>query len=687
VHVEFFDTDDSSGFSIDAGVKIYGGWTRTLPQKSLAILAREEYGYSEIDYPLFPDLPFDKYESFVLRNSGNDWQNTMFRDGLMTGLVAEDNLDIQAFRPAVVYINGEYWGIHNIREKMTDQYIEMHHGVDHDSLDLLEREGWPLNGDAVHYENMIAFIEANPVSNPLNYAVVKNMMDIGNFITYEASQIYFANTDWPGNNIKYWRPRTPDGKWKWMLYDTDFGFGLATDFTHNTLAFATDPAGPDWPNPPWSTFLLRELLTSYEFRIDFINRYADLMNSSFRTERVLNQIDQKKAAIISEMPNQFNRWGSNMWEWLNNIQVVRNFATERKTNAQNHVIQYFDLTDDSEVLLNVVPASSGKIKISTLTLEDFPWTGEYFNGVPVKIMATAYPGYRFIRWEGDYDSDSVSITITFNSDMELTAIFEAYTPDLLVINEINYNSSLDFNPGDWVELFNPNSYEVKLKEWAFKDEEDVHGFAFSGESLLGSNGFLVVCEDTAAFHSLFPDVMNYTGNFEFGLSGGGELIRLYDFSGLLIDTVHYDDTEPWPSEADGNGPTLELIDPSYDNALPESWTASGQHGTPGNPNGIYIMIKEDQKNDDPEFRIIPNPFKTSTRFILISDKEQEVTLDIFNYSGLRVMTYPGIHLALGTHQVIWNGKDFSGNQLAPGIYFCKVTAEKQSVVRKLIKVE
>jgi hypothetical protein len=686
VHVEFWDTDDSSGFSIDAGVKIFGGWTRTLPQKSLAIYARESYGYGEVDYPLFPDLPFEKYETFVLRNSGNDWQNTMFRDGLMTGLVAGDGIDIQAFRPSVVYINGQYWGIHNIREKLNDRYVDMHYGIDPDTLDLLENQQWPLNGDAIHYNQMISFITDHPMSDPDNYEYIKTQMDIENFITYEVSQIYFGNTDWPGNNIKYWRPRIQGGKWKWMLYDTDFGFGLVNDYTHNTLAFATDPAGPDWPNPPWSTFLLRQLLTNDEFRIDFINRYADLLNSSFRSNVIIEQIDQKRAAIQDEMPNQCARWGGNTWQWLANVQVLQTFASQRKSHAQNHVIQHFDLVSDSQVTLDVFPESAGNIKISTLTLDDFPWSGEYFNGIPVEITATANPGYRFIRWEGSYFSDTNSITLIFTGNKDLTAVFEAYTPVELVINEINYNSAATFDPGDWIELYNPNAYEVDLTLWAFKDEEDSHSYSFEPETMIGSNGFLVLCADTLSFNSLFPNVLKYTGNIDFGLNGGGELIRLYDFSGLLIDSVRYDDAKPWPEEADGNGPTLELLDPGFDNALPESWTASGQNGTPGNPNGIYIMIRDHEK-EDPVVFIVPNPFTADTKFLLVSGMEQEATIEIFNYSGLRVMAFSDINLACGTHQVTWDGKNAFGHSLPAGIYICKVSSKKQSIIRKVIKTD
>ena len=686
IHVEFFDTDDSSGFSIDAGIKLYGAWTRNLPQKSLAIFARESYGYGEIEYKLFPDLPYDKYESFILRNSGNDWQNTLFRDGLMTGLVAHDGVDVQAFRPSVVYINGEYWGIHNIREKLTENYVKMHYGIAEDSIDLLENQQLVVSGDNIHYNLMISYMETHEMSVPEYYEYIKSQIDIPEFITYEIAQIYFANTDWPGNNIKYWRPRTADGKWRWFLYDTDFGFGLVESYTHNTLAFATDPAGPDWPNPPWSTFLLRELLTSDEFRIDFINRYADLINSSFRSDRVLEQIDQKKNLILSEIPGHCARWGSDIWQWLNNIQVMRDFATYRKNHAQNHVIQYFDLTEDSEVTLDIYPEQAGKIQISTLCIEDLPWSGEYFNGVPVRIAATANPGYRFIRWEGGNTSDSSEIIVYFNGNKQLTAVFEAYTPDVLVINEINYNSADDFNPEDWVEIYNPNGYEVDLENWTFRDEEDIHAYTFSPGSVLGSHGFLVLCADTAAFHSLFPEVLNYTGNFDFGLSGGGELISLYDFSGLLIDSVHYDDTEPWPEEADGNGPSLELIDPELDNALPESWVASGQHGTPGNPNGIYIRINDEQKNSGLDLRIVPNPMKNKTNFLIISGKEQEIMLEVFNYSGLRILYYPDIHLGKGIHQIEWNGENESANSTGSGIYLVKLSSSHQTLLKKLIKI-
>jgi hypothetical protein len=685
LHVEFFENMDSLGFSLDAGVKITGGWTRTLPQKSLAIYARESYGYGDIEYPLFPELGYDKYESFMLRNSGNDWGVTMFRDGFMTGLVKNDGVDIQAFRPTIVYINGEYWGIHNMRERMTDRYVEMHYGVVRDSLDLLEFDGQPLAGDAVHYTNMLNFIQTHPMSLQENYAYIKTQMDIPNFITYEVTQIFLNNTDWPGNNIKFWRPRTPDGKWRWMLYDTDFGFGLVNDYTYNTLFFATDPNGPSWPNPPWSTFLLRSLLTNQEFKTDFINRYADLLNSSFRIPTMISQIDEKKNLIINEMPEHLSRWGGTVWDWLNNINVLRDFANQRKNYAQNHVVNHFNLPEYSPVTLEVAPPQAGKIKISTLVIEGFPWTGEYFNGVEVPLYAVPDTGYRFVGWQGDFTGDSTFLSVVFSQGAEITAVFEPYTPDTVVINEINYHSADDFDTDDWIELYHPCNAHVDLSGWIFRDEDDLHSFVVPEETILPEDGYLVLCADTAAFHALFPSVTNYLGNFDFKLDAAGELIRLYDMTGVLIDTVHYNDELPWPEEADGLGPTLELIDPWLDNALADSWLDYSEHGTPGGLNGPFTDIAESPGQKMLECLIHPNPFKNGTELTFYASVEKRARIEVFSIEGKIIWEQDHYLIPEGISKLYFDGSNGYGLPVPPGVYLCRIIVDGSCIVRKMVK--
>jgi len=157
----------------------------------------------------------------------------------------------------------------------------------------------------------------------------------------------------------------------------------------------------------------------------------------------------------------------------------------------------------------------------------------------------------------------------------------------VVINEINYNSLDSFDPDDWVEIYNSSSETIDLGSWLLKDDNDDHIFTIPLNTLLLPNQYLVFCTDTIKFTALFPDVNPYYGDLGFGLGGGGDFVRLFDYNGLLVDIVEYDDIAPWDTLADGTGPTLELNHPSLDNTLGENWSASEGYGTPGAVNSVY----------------------------------------------------------------------------------------------------
>ncbi len=157
----------------------------------------------------------------------------------------------------------------------------------------------------------------------------------------------------------------------------------------------------------------------------------------------------------------------------------------------------------------------------------------------------------------------------------------------VVINEINYNSLGSYDPDDWVEIYNSSSNTIDIGSWLLKDENDDHIFTIPLNTLLLPNQYLVFCTDTIKFTALFPDVKPYYGDLGFGLGGGGDIVRLFDYNGLLVDIVEYDDIAPWDKLADGSGATLELNHPSLDNTLGENWSASQGHGTPGAVNSAY----------------------------------------------------------------------------------------------------
>ena len=153
----------------------------------------------------------------------------------------------------------------------------------------------------------------------------------------------------------------------------------------------------------------------------------------------------------------------------------------------------------------------------------------------------------------------------------------------VVINEINYRPSI---PGDWVELYNPTDETIAIGLWMLKDDNN-NVFTIPENIILSAGDFIVLCKDAAAFESQFPEVTNFIGDFGFGLSGGGELLRLFDSNEQLVDKVEYNDIAPWPTEPDGTGPTLELINPSRENDMASNWAASNGNGTPGEINSVY----------------------------------------------------------------------------------------------------
>ena len=595
IHAELFETNGTLGFSLDAGIKIYGGVTRVNAQKSFAIYARGEYGYNTLNYKLFNNLPFTEYESFVLRNSGNDWSSTMFRDALMHSMLEGIDIDKLAYRPSVIFINGQYWGIHNIREKINEHFLTQHHNVDHDILDILEFFAQVIQGDNLDYLSLNSFIENNDLAIQSNYESVKTKMEVDEFTRYFVSQIYFANVDWPGGNIKYWR-NGKDGKWRWILFDTDWGFALLNPnmVSHNTLELATDPNGADYPNPPWSTLFLRKLLENPSFRNDFINCFADYSNSIFSPSVVISKVDSIKSLIESEIPRHGLRWGLyDLNQWLDNVQELRDFADQRISYMQSHFIQKFGLSGLAQVNLSISDTAMGEIKLNSLCIKKFVWTGTYFLDVPIKVVAQPEPGYRFVKWEGSVSSSEDTLSITLSDTLNLNAVFEADDDTVIpkiVINEINYNSASSFNTEDWIELYNNNGSAVDLSGWIFKDSDDNHIYTLPQGTLLNANGYLVLCIDTTLFKPLFPEVNNFVGNIGFGLSGSGELVRLYDNQMTLIDSLTYDDEAIWPVQPDGAGSTLLLKNPDLDNSLGENWAASLDHGTPGKVNDTYTAV-------------------------------------------------------------------------------------------------
>ena len=263
----------------------------------------------------------------------------------------------------------------------------------------------------------------------------------------------------------------------------------------------------------------------------------------------------------------------------------------------------------------------------------------------------------------------------------------------IVINEINYHSADDLDTGDWVELYNPNDASVDLSGWNFQDDDDDHSFVLPGGTLIEPRGFLVLCRDGAALESLLG--VSCVGDFDFGLRNSGELVRLFDSDGLLVDSFTYLDESPWPVEADGDGPTLELLHYSLDNADPMNWRASiPMGGTPGRANSVLALptsvASETDEGTPRSFNLLqnyPNPFNSETHIAFHLPRTEHLSLEIFSLTGQLVTTLmEGVYRA-GRHRIPWDGRNDRGESAGSGIFFYRLTTETWQSTRTMVLVK
>jgi hypothetical protein len=648
-NIEMYEDDKSEAFNEVLGLKIFGGYgSRGYAQKSFAVFARARRGTGRIQHQLFPDKEITSFESFVLRNSGNDNQSThltvprseirafstpasygsyfvnsnftLFRDAMLTSLSRDIGLDTQGYRPSVVYINGDYWGIYNIREKLSEHYVESNHGVPENQVDVIEGYGSANAGSASEYTKMRNYISGRNMSDPANYQFVEdNYLHIDNFIDYHLSVIFFQNFDI--GNIKCWRPRIDGGKFRWIVYDQDYGFNLwkpevylpamKRDFSdyENMFDFYTNAAGSGtgWPNDGGRTVLLRKMLDNDTFKSRFILRCADLLNSTFSTDYVTTRIDTMAAPIRDEIPEHLARWSwaeiqargfghpykeedaplmQDLWE--SNVQGMRDYAGERPGRLRSDLISHFKLEKGTgDLTISVVPADSGAVLVNTIAVTGTvaaPWVGAYFEGFPPALNPLPKPGWVLSSWTGDVaDNEGATVAgISAGGIASVTANFQPAIVDpanaVVKITEIHYHPADRQPGGEWIEIWNSGDALVDVSGWKIYDQSDDNVFAVPAATTLPAGGKLVLAADLEAFSIAYPDVTNVTGGFDFGLGNSGDTVRLVDAGGAIVEALTYDDKAPWPTTPDGGGYSLSRVLPLTAPENPSSWTASAQLG-------------------------------------------------------------------------------------------------------------
>ena len=398
VFVELLEKGGKSpAFAKNAGFQIFGNYSRANKKKSVAIVFREKYGDKRLEYPLFPDFPnLKKFKVFLLRSNGSNFGGDYIRDRLCSSVTEGMDVDYQRGRGVVVYYNGEYYGIHNIRERSTEYYFETHYGLNPDEIDLLKADNSATAGSPADYEALMDWLATNHLDNDKNYAYVADQIDVDNFINYMQTELFMNNRDWPANNLKKWRGTNPKTKWKWFIYDMDFGFGNEySEFKNNIFEFATAEDGPDWPNGPASTLLLRRLLENENFKTAFINRFPVLLAMNFEKSRLLARINAMMGEIESEISRDQRRWNLNASYMNGQLNKIKTFAGTRQDVILSEMAEFFGLGEVIKVTFSV--SGSGKILVHNLPLDRSSMTISFFRGMPVTITAQENGG-TFTGW-------------------------------------------------------------------------------------------------------------------------------------------------------------------------------------------------------------------------------------------------------------------------------------------------
>lgn len=453
---------------------VIGGCSRLWEVISLKLKAGSKVGstHKEFSKSPFKDKPDNKYKSFHLRNGGNagDIGNPdliRIRDGFMQSLTKEMNIDYQAYQPVAYYLNGKYMGLMGLRERTNEDYVEANYGLEDDEIDVVKTKNSKgivsSTGTTEFYDDFVRFLEEGDPKSASYYEKACEYIDMDEYIDYQIFEQFIVNTDWPGNNAKIWRDRK-GGKLRWIVYDTDFGFGLFSQNSCvpwlNTLQFCVGGDPYLWSNSDddkskvsWKVKVFYYLSKNPEFQKRFINKTLIHLGTTFSHERIKSTWDSLCNLVEQEHCAFLNRYdkGSTSLKDMNGAKDMLDFAKERPRYMKGHMQSFFDLEGyaNMELSSNV---SEARFMVNGDFMNSSSFDGELVKGTSLTLQPIAPVGYLFKHWEVQDNAGGDVQLISGSSKWKYH--YESESPE-------EDWTSLDFDDKAWKDGFGKMGYRVK----------------------------------------------------------------------------------------------------------------------------------------------------------------------------------------------------------------------------------
>ncbi len=609
---EFFDKNKTLKETAYGSFNSHGQDSWANDQRSLDYKCRDEMGYNDaIHEKLFSLKVRNDFQGIILRAAGDDNYpashhasnagSAHIRDAYVQNMAIQGNLDLDARtgEKAILYLNGMYWGVYDMRERADEQdYTKYYYNQDKFDLQYIETWGstWAQYGGAqaiTDWATIRTFAMTSDLTIPANYQYVTDRIDVKSLVDYAIVNSVSVCSDWLNYNTGWWRGLDPRGghkKWGYTLWDNDAVFGFYINYTGvPSTAYSALPCNIESASindPEGHIDLIIKLRQNPIFNQFYISRYIDLLNTTFSCTNMLYNLDSIVNLLNPEMTKHADRWFGTYTEWNTNVNTLRSYVSNRCGLLSSGLNTCYNLSGPYNTTFKTIPSGSGSIDINSLTFTTLPYTGRYHGKIDVLLKAVPTKNYIFDYWTAGIDTfkTATSLANTILRVAGIDTIVAHFSPRTdypkLNLTELHYNPEPTLNSGTWFELTNYGNTAIDISGWKIV-QGPWRTYQFPQGSIINAGSHWVISSDSTRFNTIYKNTTYIKKYIPFDLSTINEALKLVDTSGTEFLNVAYDNKQPWPIAADGAGRTMELKNDSLDCSNVNNWRNGCVGGSPG----------------------------------------------------------------------------------------------------------